>query len=113
MHELSLALDVLDIVMKEADKNNVTVIHEIHLDVGELSGVETDVLKTALEITGKSSLIGNAKISVNKIPGKGMCKLCNMEFGMGSFMDVCPICHSSPSEISGGKEFRLRSIVAE
>jgi hydrogenase nickel incorporation protein HypA/HybF len=113
MHELSLAFEVIDIAQREAAKNNVTAIREIHLEVGNLSGVEADAFQSALEMLVRNTLLENASIRMTKTPGKGKCIACNNEFDMKSRVETCPECHCFPSEIVGGEEFRIVSLLAE
>ena len=42
MHELSLALEVIDLVEKETGRREISGIREILIEVGTLSGVEAD-----------------------------------------------------------------------
>jgi len=50
MHELSLAMEVIELVQHEADKNGVSGIEEILIEVGDLSGVEADIFQSAWKL---------------------------------------------------------------
>lgn len=113
MHELSLALEVLGLVTNEAAKNRVKVIYEIQIEIGKISGVESDVFQTALEITARNSILDKAKIIIIKSPGKGRCMNCREEFEMEDLLALCPICQHRPSEITGGKELKVLSMMGE
>jgi hydrogenase nickel incorporation protein HypA/HybF len=113
MHELSLAMEVVEMSKREAGKNGVSTIHEILIEVGDLSGIEADVFQSALEMVVKDTLLENASVNIIRIPGKGKCSSCNLEFEMNNRLDSCPQCGCIPSEISGGQEFRVLSILAE
>lgn len=113
MHELSLALEVIRIAESEADKIMAKSIQEIDIEVGDLSGVEGDAFKSALELLSKDSVLNEARINILRSPGKGRCNSCDYEFEMSNFMATCPKCNSFPSEISGGREFRVLSISIE
>jgi hydrogenase nickel incorporation protein HypA/HybF len=111
MHELSLAMDVIDLVKQEANKNGITVVEEILIEIGDLSGVEANIFFSALQMVVKDTLLENATIKINRTPGKGRCKSCNLEFEMKTFFDQCPQCQSFTSEIIDGQEFRVVSLV--
>jgi hydrogenase nickel incorporation protein HypA/HybF len=113
MHELSLALEVIELAQREADKNGVSTIQEILIAVGDLSGVEGDIFQSALEMVVKDTILEGAKLNINRIPGKGKCNTCQQEFIMNNRLDICPGCQSFPSEITGGQEFRVLSLIAE
>ena len=113
MHELSLAMEVIDLATREARKNRVSIIREILLEVGALSGVEADAFQWGLEMLIKDTILENAMIKLIRIPGKGTCSACNIEFEMKNRLDSCPECQCFPSKISGGQELRIVSILAE
>jgi hydrogenase nickel incorporation protein HypA/HybF len=113
MHEFSLAMEVINLVQREAEKNKVNVVQEIEIEVGELSGIEADAFETALGLLVKDSILDKAKINIVKTPGKGRCNACNYEFIMNHRLTTCSKCKSFPSEISGGDEFRVISLLVE
>ena len=111
MHELSLAMEVIELVQLEAEKTGVTRILEINIEVGDLSGVEAETFQSALSLIVKDSILNDALIKVFRTPGKGKCNSCNAEFDMTYRLETCPQCQCFPSEISGGQEFRVVSII--
>ena len=113
MHEFSMAIEVIKLAQREAEKNSASVIQEITVEVGDLSGVEADAFETALEMLVKGSILENATISILRTSGKGKCNSCNTEFEMNHRMATCPQCQCFPSEISGGEEFRVVSLMVE
>ena len=113
MHEFSLAIEVINLAQREAEKNNAENIQEITIEVGNLSGVEADAFESALQLLVRESILENADINIIRTPGKGKCNACNYEFDMKYRIDTCPKCQCFPSEISGGEEFRVVSLVIE
>ncbi|MCX6242658.1 MAG: hydrogenase maturation nickel metallochaperone HypA [Bacteroidetes bacterium] len=113
MHELSLAMDVIELAQREAGKNGVSRVEEILIEVGDLSGVEADAFQSALELIVRDTLLENAIIKIVHTSGKGVCNLCKLEFEMKNRIDTCPHCGCFPSEIRGGQEFRVVSLLAE
>ena len=113
MHELSLAMETIELVTREAEKTGVSLIQEIVIEVGCLSGVEADAFEFALELMVKGSLLENAIIRLIRTPGKGKCTACDLEFIMNQRLDTCPECNSFPAEISGGENFMILSMVVE
>ncbi len=113
MHEFSLAIEVIDLAQREAEKNMAGSIQEITIEVGDLSGVEADAFESALDLLVKESILEKATINILRTPGIGKCNACNHEFEMKFRMATCPKCQCFPSEISGGEEFRVVSLVVE
>jgi hydrogenase nickel incorporation protein HypA/HybF len=113
MHELSLATELINLVEREAGKNGFSTVLEVQIEVGDLSGVEADAFQSALELLVKDTLLENAELNLLRTAGHGKCNICNREFIMTTRTDTCPGCNAFPSEISGGQEFRVVSLVAE
>ena len=113
MHEFSLAQEVISLSEKEAARRGISKVREIVIEVGDLSGVEADAFGSALDLLARSSILENAVISINRISGTGLCNACNHQFDMHSRTDQCPLCRSFPSQISGGLEFRVVSMVVD
>lgn len=110
MHELSITMNILTIVEENARNLNAKMVHEIEIDIGELSGVDNDALQFAMQCTMKSELLEHAKLVINKIPAKTRCNTCNHEFDISDFYAECPECHSFDHDIYQGKELKIRSI---
>lgn len=113
MHEFSLAVEVINLAQSEAEKNNAKEIQEITIEVGDLSGVEAYAFESALGLLVKDSILKTANIYILRSPGKGKCNACDHEFEMNHRMATCPKCNCFPSEINGGQEFRVVSLVVE
>jgi len=113
MHEFSLAIEVINLAQREAEMNLSETIQEITIEVGDLSGVEADAFESALELLVKESILEKADINIIRTAGKGKCNACDYEFEMSFRMATCPKCQCFPSEISGGEEFRVVSLVVE
>jgi len=113
MHELSLAMDVIDLASEEALKNDASHIYEIEIEVGELSGVEKEAFQFSLEMLAKESILRDAVIKIKGIPGKARCSQCGQEFEMHDLLTPCAKCGGFAVEILGGKEFRVKSLIAE
>ena len=113
MHEFSMAIEVIDLARREAAKNKATTIQEITIEVGDLSGVEADAFESALGLLIKDSILDRAAVNILRIPGNGRCNGCEYDFEMKHRMATCPKCQCFPSEIKGGDEFRVISLLVE
>ena len=111
MHEFSLATEVIKLAEREAEKAVAVCIQEITIEVGDLSGVEAGAFESALGLLVKDSILDKTSIRIIKTPGIGKCHACNYEFEMNQRMTTCPKCSAFPSEVNGGSEFRVLSMV--
>ena len=113
MHEFSMAIEVIDLAKREAMRNKADSIQKITIEVGDLSGVDADAFESALVLLVKESILHQAIITLVRTPGIGKCNSCDIEFEMNHRMATCPECQCFPSEIKGGEEFRVVSLVVE
>ena len=113
MHELSIATNIIEIATEYAEKNNASVIKEIEIEIGELSGVVVEALEFAMESATKDTLLENAKISINYIPGRAKCLNCRNEFPVASLYETCPECNTFNPEIIKGNELRIKSLIID
>ena len=110
MHELSIVQSIIEIVAKEAKKSGVERVTEVHLEIGQLSGVEFDSVEFALKNLSPGSVIESAEISIEKPGGTARCCECGNEFAINNFIGSCNKCSSLNLEIIKGRELRVKSI---
>jgi len=110
MHELSIVMNILDTVEEKAIELNASVVHEIEVDIGELSGVECDALEFAMENSPKKEILKHAILVINRIHAKARCKSCGNEFDLSDFYTPCPNCGKFDHDIFQGKELKVKAI---
>ncbi len=110
MHEFSIVMNILSIVEENAVNLDAKTVHEIEMDIGELSGVDYDALEFAMQHSKKSELLENAKLVINRIPARARCNSCHHEFELNDFYTPCPKCGKFDHDIFQGKELKVRAI---
>jgi len=110
MHEMSIAMNIINIACKEAEKDGSSSISKIELDVGKLSGVMIDSLQFCYDSVCKGTLAENSTLEVNELPAMACCKKCEHTFEIDAFMALCPKCESYEIDILQGRELKLRAI---
>lgn len=113
MHELTIAVEVIDIANDYAKRAGSSVATEIEIEVGELSGVEYDALDFALEVSKKNTILENTRINILKIKGKAKCNNCNTEFETDNLYAFCPVCKQYDFTITDGKQLKVKTISFE
>jgi hydrogenase nickel incorporation protein HypA/HybF len=109
MHEMSIAVGIIDVVCNKAEEENATKINNVILEIGELSGVMIDALEFCFEAATKNTLAEGAELKINKIQGKALCKNCNTDFIIVNDFTPCPECNDFNFEIKQGKELSIKS----
>ncbi|MBU0763583.1 MAG: hydrogenase maturation nickel metallochaperone HypA [Bacteroidetes bacterium] len=110
MHELSIASNIIEIAETEAKKHNLFQIDEIDLEIGELSGIELNTLKFAMDISVKNTIIEKAVVNFIRIPGRAECINCNTIFDIHDYFTFCPACNRAGYKVIQGKELRIISL---
>ncbi|MEE4255599.1 MAG: hydrogenase maturation nickel metallochaperone HypA [Bacteroidales bacterium] len=111
MHELSIAMNIVEIVEEHSGGKNGQKISAVELDIGDHSGVIIEALQFALEEAVKSSVLENARIIINRIPAICKCLSCKYEFVPEDIITPCPECGHLYAEVIQGKEMKIKKII--
>jgi len=109
MHEMTIAVSIVDVVCKKAIKENAIKINNIILEIGELSGVMVDALEFCFEAATKNTIADGAQLKIHNIKAEAFCKSCNNNFSIESDFSPCPTCDNFNFEITKGKELTIKS----
>ena len=110
MHELSIALGIVDIAEKETKKAGAAKVDLIELEIGALSGVELDALDFVWPNAVKDTVLENAKREIDYIKAVAYCMECELEFPIEHIYDNCPKCNGYLKDIIKGKELRVKAL---
>ena len=112
MHELSIALNMVEIATDTARKNGGGRVEALYLKLGTLSGVAKEALLFSWEIAcaGVAALEGS-RLVVEEIPVVARCPVCGKDERLESICKlVCPACQSPVSNIVGGRELEITAL---
>ena len=110
MHELSLAMNVVEIAEKEVRKANAKTVNEIEIEIGDLSGVVLEAMEFAMTEAVKNTVLNKSKITFHKVSARAKCLKCLTEFEVEDYYNSCPQCSSFENEIIQGRELRVLSL---
>ena len=110
MHELSIALSIIDIAEQEVNKNSAKEVVEIELEIGKLSGIEPYALDFAWDMAIMNTVLEKAKRITRYIEATAVCQDCGHEFEIENIYDECPFCKSYMKELKSGRELRVKSL---
>lgn len=111
MHEMSIAINIIDLTEEEVNKAGAKKVESIELEVGELSGIVIEALEFALEEAVKETILEDANIIITHKNAKAKCVKCQKEFQTDDLFTACPYCNAFESEIIQGKELKIKSLV--
>ena len=81
MHELGIMANVLDIVLEYSQKNNVSKVHKISLEIGEYSGIVPHLAQDFFGYISKGSIAEGAEVEIKKVPLRAKCRDCGEAMG--------------------------------
>ena len=114
MHELSIAMEILDIVEKEAVKHDASVVRQVNLRVGDLSGVETESLAFSFDaVKGEKELTRETVLVIQRLPVKIRCTPCNKVLNGSGHRVICPQCEGFDTQLLQGEELEIADIEIE
>ena len=104
MHELSIALSLLDLVEEEEARREVRVT-AVHVRVGALSGVVGDALVSAFELAREGTRHERTNLVIEEVPVVVSCARCAGPKTLESaWLLTCPTCGDPTPEILSGRE---------
>jgi hydrogenase nickel incorporation protein HypA/HybF len=113
MHELSIALSLLDLVEEEADRRGVRVA-AVHLRLGSLSGVVRDALVSAFELAREGTSQGQANLVIEEVPVVVSCPRCAApKMPESAWVLCCPTRGTPTPEILSGRELEVVALEIE
>lgn len=113
MHELSIAMGIVEAATEEAQRRGVQV-SAVHLRLGALSGVVKDALLFSYEVACQDTPIAGSKLLVEDVPIVIFCEKCNGEKTLSSLQSfACPECGTPTMNIIHGKELEVFALEVE
>lgn len=113
MHELSIALSILDLAEEEAERRGGRVA-AIHLKLGRFSGVVKEALLSAYEMAREGTALAAADLIVEEIPIAIRCAACDAEKALDSAWALCcPACGAPAAEVVRGCELEVSALEIE
>lgn len=113
MHEVAIASSIVEIVMEQARKNNLTKITKVSIQVGQLSGILEESLQFAFCCITEQTIMQGSILEIKSIKATARCNLCNGVFIVQHMDKKCPKCNRFCDEIITGYELLVESIEGE
>ncbi|HVO21976.1 MAG TPA: hydrogenase maturation nickel metallochaperone HypA [Anaeromyxobacter sp.] len=102
MHEYSLVQALVSRVEEEARRRQALKVHSLSLRVGELSGVDPELLRSAYELFREGTVCAGVPLSVTRVAALWSCPRCKLPIASGAVLR-CPSC-ALPAELSEGAD---------
>ena len=114
MHELSIAMGIVEIACEEAANRPACRVSSVHLRLGPLSGVVKDSLLFAWDLACAETPIAGSRLEIEEVPVEIHCSACGKQYSAGSIIDrCCPDCQSFATEVLCGSELEVTAMELE
>ena len=111
MHELSIALSILDMAEEEAARHGNVQVEAIHLKIGPLAGIVKEALLSAYELAREQTPLASSRLVIEEIPIIIFCNNCQAERPVESLQEFrCAKCHTPASQVIHGREMELAAL---
>jgi hydrogenase nickel incorporation protein HypA/HybF len=112
LHELGVLAEVISTVEDFAVKNGLTKIDTLVLQIGELSSIIPKYVEDCYPAAADGTMLQETKLRIEILPGNAVCKSCSKVFNLIESKKKCPHCGHDTWEMLGGKEFRIKEVIA-
>jgi hydrogenase nickel incorporation protein HypA/HybF len=107
MHELSIAMSIVEMAQDEALQRGVQV-NAVHLKLGALSGVVKEALLSSYEMACDETPLRGSRLVIEEVPVVIFCPKCEARRPLSSVqLFCCGECGTPTSEIVQGKELEV------
>ncbi len=107
MHELSIAMSIVDMAIEEAERRGAQV-NAVHLKLGPLSGVVADALLSSYEMACYDTPLKGSRLEIEEVAIVVYCPRCQAERTLGSMQwFCCPECGTPTGDVVHGKELEV------
>ena len=111
MHEISIALQIVDIAAASIPPNmGKTRVEKVNLRIGKLAAVVPESLRFCFEMAAKDTPLQGAQLSIEELPGVAKCNDCGTKWTIRGLSFQCEKCQSGSIEIISGRELDIQSI---
>ena len=108
MHEMSIALSIVDIATDICHQEQKSYASKIGLEIGQLSGIQYEALEFVWPIAVEGTVLEKAEKEIIKVKGEANCLECGHRFSVQHHYDNCPQCQSFLKEVTKGKELKVK-----
>lgn len=111
MHELSIALSMIEMATEEVERRGGAKVDALYLKLGALSGVVKDALEFSWEIACQGTILEGARLEIEEIPVVVHCSNCREDKTLGSINSFfCPTCEKPAFDVIQGKELQVTAL---
>lgn len=114
MHELSIAMSIVEMAEEESERHGCARILAVHLRLGLLSGVVKQALLSSYEMACEDTALAGSRLVIEEVPVEIFCPTCEERKLIRSLQwFCCPVCGTPSAEVMQGKELEVVALEVE
>jgi len=111
MHELSIAVSLIELASDVARELNAERIDAVHIRLGPLAGVVEQALLFSFEVAAADTPAAGARLVIQRSPLIALCGTCHEEKTIANPQHLrCPTCGELTPELRSGHELQLVAV---
>ena len=108
MHELSIAISLIEAAQEEAVKYRPAGVRAVHLRLGPLAGVEKEALLFSYGLAAEGTPLEGSQLIIEEAPVMVFCTACRERRPIRSLQSFCcATCNAPATEIVQGRELEV------
>jgi hydrogenase nickel incorporation protein HypA/HybF len=111
MHEYSIVLSLLEQVADEAGRHEARSVRSVRVRIGEQSGVEPDLIRSAFDIARAGTLCESAELDLVIVQARWECPRCGTSLEQPTEL-LCSDC-GVPARLVSGDDLVLERLLLE
>jgi len=108
MHELSIAQNIVDIVLQHLPDDTNGVVRSVKVRIGILSGILPKSLDFCFSTIVPDTPLREARLEIEDVPVEALCLPCKRTFSKNDVsVYACPFCGSKELQFIKGTELEV------
>ncbi len=114
MHELSIAMSIVDGACEEASRHGATRVESVHLRLGQLCGVVKEALLFSYDIATMDTVLEGSRLQIEEVNAAIYCDNCDTERELTTIQNFsCHVCGKASSNVVHGRELTIVGLELE
>jgi hydrogenase nickel incorporation protein HypA/HybF len=114
MHELSIAIGIIDAASEEASQHRDARVSAVYLKLGALAGVDKDALLFSFDVASEGTPVQGARLDIREVPVVIFCSKCGEEREIESIQNLaCSVCGELSENVCKGRELQVVALELE
>jgi hydrogenase nickel incorporation protein HypA/HybF len=113
MHELPITENILNVVLRHAQSDNVRKVMTVHMRIGKLSDLTEEWLQRYFDYLSKGTVAEGAKLVIERTPVVVKCNACSTSYEInmtGMKEMLCPACGAKGGTLVSGREYHIKEL---